>query len=241
MARTVREIMNPELLYVGEGARPDQTLEAILEFGVTAVPVLDAEGRPMGVTSLRDLVRSEGEALPMTSPATTIAATATVAAAAETMAAANRHHLVVVGSDGKAIGMVSTLDVLRGLVGHPATHPATFPRNEPELEIAWSSDHLLGAPSALSTVPSEPGVLVLLRGGVEQDEAIVWTEPADDVRLRLRDIASDGPALAPALAELVRSGRARFRYALVRDDAKRASVARRLQERMAHAPPPGGT
>jgi CBS-domain-containing membrane protein len=38
------------------------------------------------------------------------------------------HQLVVVDDNGRAIGMVSAVDFVRGLLGVPAEHPHTFDR-----------------------------------------------------------------------------------------------------------------
>ena len=43
MARFVREIMNSELFSVRLDAHKEDALDALLEFGITAVPVLDDE------------------------------------------------------------------------------------------------------------------------------------------------------------------------------------------------------
>jgi CBS domain-containing protein len=177
----------------------------------------------------------------MTTPATTIAMTASIAAAAETMATTNRHHLVVVGSDGKAVGMVSTLDVVRALLGRPASHPAAFPHYDAELGTSWSSDEVLGASSGSVAVPEEPGVLLFVRGGAGRDETPIWADAAENLRSRVRELEAGRADVAPPLAELRRSGRVRFRYAVVLEESRRAALAQRLRDRMAKAPPPGGT
>lgn len=241
MARTVHEIMSSELLSVGADSRADETLDLILEFGVTAVPVLDAEGRPIGVSSLRDVVRLGAKNAPVTTPATTIAMNASITAAAETMATTNRHHLVVVGSDGKAVGMVSTLDVIRALLGRPVTHPPKFARRDAELGMSWSNDEVLGPSVALPAIPGEPGILLLVRGGADRDETPVWAEAAASLRARVRELVADRPDVVPRLAELLRAGSLRFRHVVVSEESRRAMVVQRLRDRIAHAPPPGGS
>jgi CBS domain-containing protein len=241
MARSVHEIMNPELVSIRVDSRADETLDTILQFGITAVPVLDAEGRPIGVSSLRDLVRHGPKKAPMTTPATTIAMSASVAAAAETMATTNRHHLVVVGSDGKAVGMVSTLDVLRALLGRPTKHPAAFSRHDAELDTSWSNDEPLDPSVALPAVPEEPGVLLLVRGGVDCDEVPVWAEATANLRSRVRELVAGRAVAAPALAEILRGGSLRFRYSVVADEGRRATILERVRDRLVHQPPPGGT
>lgn len=239
MARTVREIMNPELLSLRGPAPAKETLDMILEFGVTAVPVLDAEDRPVGVTSLRDLVRSGPSEAPVTSPATTVALNASVASAAETMATTGRHHLVVVGADGKAVGMVSTLDVIRAMLGYPVKHPSTFPRPDP-LGAHWSNDEVLDE-SGIAALPHEPGVLLLVRSGTERGEDRVWAETAADLRKRADELVSHRAPEPSSLESVLRHGDLRVRYTVVSDPARRATLARRVQELIANAPPPGST
>lgn len=123
---TVADIMNPKLLYVRDDDRLTLVRRKILEFGVTAVPVLDENHRPVGVVSLRDC-SGDGEPK-MSSPAKTVRASATVADGARLLADANLHHLVVVDERGAAVGMVSALDFVRAFVDRPARHPEAFDR-----------------------------------------------------------------------------------------------------------------
>ena len=114
----VSDFMSSEILYLDEGARLEHAKAAILDFGVTAVPVLDEEHRPVGVISLRDLVRTGRPR--MSSPARTIRQDAMLSHAAHMLAEENLHHVVVVDAMGRAVGMLSALDVLRALAGLPA-------------------------------------------------------------------------------------------------------------------------
>ena len=123
---TVADIMNPKLLYVRDGDRLTLVRRKILQFGVTAVPVLDEAHRPVGVVSLRDC--ATGDEPQMSSPAKTVRARATIAEGARAMADANVHHLVVVDDDGVAVGMVSAIDFVRAFVEHPSRHPEAFAR-----------------------------------------------------------------------------------------------------------------
>jgi uncharacterized protein (TIGR02284 family) len=119
----VSDIMNTKLLYILEGERLSLAKSKILEFGVTAVPVLDDEHRPVGVVSLRDLMRDEPMA---TSAARVVKGSATIREGAKSLAEADVHHLVVVDDEGVAIGMVSALDFVRAFSGIVARHPAPF-------------------------------------------------------------------------------------------------------------------
>ena len=123
MSVTVRDCMNPKLVYVREGDRADLALQPILDFGITAVPVLDEDHRPVGTVALRDLVNPKRRGEWITEPAATVAIDAPIDLAARTLAEDDAHQLVVVDADGRAAGMLSALDVVRALLGLAAKHP----------------------------------------------------------------------------------------------------------------------
>ena len=129
--RLVKEIMNPQLLYVRDGDRMTLVRNQILRFGVTAVPVLDDEHRPVGVVSLRDLADEE-EQIRISVPVETIREDETIEAGARKLALTTLHHLVVVDTRGIAVGMVSAVDFLRALVGVGPFHPTTFDAHPPK-------------------------------------------------------------------------------------------------------------
>jgi CBS-domain-containing membrane protein len=128
MSKTVADIMNPKLLYIKYGDRVSLARRRIIEFGVTAVPVLDETHRPVGIVSLRDLAGDEGERFEPTGEVATVRASEPVDAAARKLAESGYHHLVVVDDDGIAVGMVSSLDFLREMVGLSPQHPEAFER-----------------------------------------------------------------------------------------------------------------
>ena len=113
--------MNTNLVYLREGDRVSLARKPMLDFGVSAVPILDETHRPVGIVTFRDL--AEQHADPHPSAALTIAASATLQDAARVLARNGVHHLVVVDGAGKALGILSSLDVLRGLMDLPAHHP----------------------------------------------------------------------------------------------------------------------
>lgn len=126
MSKTVATIMNPKLLYIRAGDRASLARRQIIEFGVTAVPVLDETHRPVGVVSLRDLAGEEGERFEPSGAVATVKASASIEDGAKQLAESDYHHLVVVDDKGVAVGMVSSLDFLRALVGLAPRHPAKF-------------------------------------------------------------------------------------------------------------------
>ncbi len=127
MPLTVADIMNRKLLYIRAGDRLSLARGKILEFGVTAVPVLDDDHRPIGVVSLRDLAHA-GEGKCESGPVRVLRGDASVDEGARTLAEYGLHHLVVVDADGVAVGMVSAIDFVRALVRLPVTHPQAFDR-----------------------------------------------------------------------------------------------------------------
>ena len=128
MSKTVKDIMNPKLLYIRDGDRIALARRHIIEFGVTAIPVLDETHRPVGIVSLRDLARDDGERFEPTGQVKTVKETDGVEDAARALAESPYHHLVVVDDKGCAVGMVSSLDFLRDLLGLPPRHPTAFER-----------------------------------------------------------------------------------------------------------------
>jgi CBS domain-containing protein len=166
-----------------------------------------------------------------------IDASASLESAGEALTKTESHHLVVVDSAGKAVGMVSAVDVLRGLLGIPARHPAGFPHFDGELGVSWTDDTVL-APGNLDEAPEGPGVIVLVRGGRGIVETPVWAEASLHVRTRLEELLSIPQDDAPALAAILARGSLRFRAASVPDAARRERIVGTLRERLRHAPLP---
>jgi CBS domain-containing protein len=236
MARFVREIMNPELFSVRVGVRSADVLDAILEFGISAVPVLDEERRPIGVASLRDLVR-EGTEPHIATPALSVGVDASVEDAGRIMAESGHHHLVVVGGDGRAVGMISSLDLLRATLGMPPKYPNTFPHYDAAMGVFWTDTAPFDVDHA-RTAPDGPGVLVLSMGGVRRSESDLWAEPTSALRARLIELLDAAPEEQSTLSPILKRHDLRFRCAAVADRALQASVSRRMRERIEGAPLP---
>lgn len=242
MARFIREIMNPEVFTVTMDVRAEDVLDALLDYGISAAPVVDEGRRPVGVTSVRDLVRSDLGSH-VSSPALTIEVGATVEHAANVMARSGRHHLVVVGGDGCVAGMVSSLDLLQALVGFPVQHPATFPHRDPKLGVTFSDPKPVDR-TYVKTAPARSGVLVFSVGGKDAVERDVWVEEAPVMAARLTELYQVGRGEAakqdvdPKLAELLSSsnGDLRVRWAEIADAAERKRVARRIRAVIVGAP-----
>lgn len=135
----VGDLMERDVVCVREDVDADAVARLLLGRDLSAVPVIDEEGRPRGVISHTDLLRAAcdidardpgvdghfdwpSRVLPM--PASTAADVMTplafsvrestkVAAAAALMAMESVHRLPVVDVDGAVIGVLSSLDVAR--------------------------------------------------------------------------------------------------------------------------------
>ncbi|MFF2652536.1 CBS domain-containing protein [Streptomyces sp. NPDC058045] len=115
--QSVADLMTP----VAVSVRPQTTFKEIArlldEYGITAVPVVDDENRPLGVVSEADLLHRRNGADSagglMTSPAVVARPHWSVVRATDTL---GRHHikrLPVVDEDGRIVGVVSRSDLLR--------------------------------------------------------------------------------------------------------------------------------
>jgi CBS domain-containing protein len=237
MAITVREAMNPELFSVRPEDRVEDALNGILALGITGAPVLDAEGHPRGMLSLRDFWTRSGPtaAERMTAPAVVVPMNATLAEAGRLLAETGYHRLVVVEPDGCAIGVVSSLDLVRALLGLPVTHPAAFPHLD-RSRLAWSDDLPFEA-AAFERAPAGPGVMLLIHGGASVPERIVWAESPENVRARLVDVLARPQRDLPLLAFWLARRPLRFRVAAIADaDARQRTLER--YRRQASLPEP---
>jgi CBS domain containing-hemolysin-like protein len=166
MAILVEEIMNRELFFLRPDEPVDDALGYLLSLGISGAPVVDAEMVPIGMLSFRDAAQADsGRRVDenMHRPVVSIARTSSIEEAARRMAETGYHRLVVTDASGKAAGLVSALDVMRGLIGLPAAHPAQFPHFDATTGLVWTDDAPLDA-ERIDMAPDAAGVLVLTRG-----------------------------------------------------------------------------
>ncbi len=130
----VSEYMSTHVVYLREGDHAVIARRPMLDFGISAVPVLDDDRHPVGLVSLGDLADDKRDPK-RTSEANTIAPDASIEVAARLLATKDVHHLVVTDPHGVAVGIISTLDVVRALVGMPPKQPSSIRRF-----VAVSSD-----------------------------------------------------------------------------------------------------
>ncbi|MDH3600519.1 MAG: CBS domain-containing protein [Candidatus Tectomicrobia bacterium] len=147
----ISEVMHPHPHCVTEQQWVRDLVSLFLDEGISAAPVVDDSGKPIGFVSKTDVVREikEGDTAKrpeidtpiqpwwdvdrlsqlkvgeiMTPTLYTFSHTTTVADATAAMAFEGMHHLPVVDDSGKLVGMLSALDVLDWIARHAGYQPA---------------------------------------------------------------------------------------------------------------------
>jgi hypothetical protein len=243
VSATVREIMNPELFNVGPEVPVASTREGILAMGITAAAVLDGNQRPLGVASLRDLVDAPDGAPTserMTAPAVVVRDDARIADAALLIGETGYRHLVVVDETGRAVGMVSAVDLVRALSGLPAQHPSAFPHLDTKTGLIWTDDTVMDM-AHIGAATDGPGLIVLVHDAPGVPRRVVWAESAANVFTRLTDMLAL-PQESPELSRwLEKPARLRFRVAVALDTAARGrGLAEAVRQKERDAARSGG-
>lgn len=226
MAMLVREIMNRELYSTSEEESIGEVLKHLLHMGLSSAPVLAADGRPVGMISLRDLASAPADARiaeHMTTPPISIKDSVVIDEAAQILSDTGIHHLVVVDASGRTAGIISSMDVMRALAGLPACHPSIFPHRDHG--VRWTDETALEA-EQIGCAPQAPGVLVLMHGGRHLHETVLRVEAAQDVRARLGELLERPEAYG--LSFWLRRGNLRFMAAAIPDPAQRLRMVDKL-------------
>lgn len=117
-------VMNPRVVCVRADLGTDSLISMLFALDLRSVPVVDDEGRPLGVVSRSDLLRHRRDALAgvvadvMMCMTFSLPESATLSRAAAVMAYEGVHQIPVVASDGRIVGLISALDVVRWLAQH---------------------------------------------------------------------------------------------------------------------------
>ncbi|MET9087441.1 CBS domain-containing protein [Streptomyces sp. NPDC004237] len=167
----VSDVMTTTVVSVGRGASFKEIVRLMRDWRVSALPVVEGEGRVVGVVSEADLLRreefrdaeevrdavAEAGALTagglMTAPALTVRPGATLAQAARIMARGGVKRLPVVDEVGVLQGVVSRADLLK-----------VFLRDDEEIAEEVRREvvsYLFPAPASLLRVAVRDGVVTL--------------------------------------------------------------------------------
>lgn len=121
----VRDIYHKGVIFCKPDAPLDEVVRVMADTDIHAIIVAEGEGtRPLGVVSHTDVIAHYGEDLSrlqakdvMTPTVITIPKDAPVAEAARKMVESRIHRLLVVDTDGKPLGILSTTDIIRAMRG----------------------------------------------------------------------------------------------------------------------------
>jgi CBS-domain-containing membrane protein len=131
-AETAEDLMSPNPVSIRASASLREALALLTDKGISAAPVVDDAGRPMGVLSRTDLLVHQREAVPhpgpqseevdptlvrdvMTPAVFSVAPVTSAASVVQQMLGLKVHHLFVVDEAGTLVGAISAFDVLRNL------------------------------------------------------------------------------------------------------------------------------
>jgi len=136
----VSDVMTRDVAAIPSSATMDEAASKLTAFGVSGAPVVDFDGRCIGVLSAADFLRAQccdeewpqiGTSLEagdgrdrhwnsvlryMSSPVHTISPAAPMTQAAELMCLAHVHRLIVLDDHERPVGLVSTFDVVQALI-----------------------------------------------------------------------------------------------------------------------------
>ncbi|HEY6555679.1 MAG TPA: CBS domain-containing protein [Polyangiaceae bacterium] len=145
----VRDVMTEGVLFLHAGQRQEDAWNILHANGISGAPVLGAGGRVAGVVTMTDLADPRHRA-PRTSGTVADAMTRVVyavrpndpaMAAVRLMIDEDIHRAVVLGDDGKLVGMVVPMDVLRALARGVDVR-APDPQEEPIQYLHLGDEHV---------------------------------------------------------------------------------------------------
>jgi len=116
MRMAVERIMVKSVVEVDETESVGAARQLMENYDISALPVVDAEGSPVGIVTASDLVTDYDDVLPVSRIMTTLLHTlepsADVSEAARLMRDHGHHHVIIL-DEKRIVGIVSSLDLLR--------------------------------------------------------------------------------------------------------------------------------
>ena len=115
-------LMTPEVVCVAATLGCVEAMTLFLERGLSGAPVVDGDGRPLGMLARSDLLRAAterpqpGAVADVMMPLTfTLEENDPISRGAAVMAVEGVHHLPIIADHGRVVGLISTLDITRWL------------------------------------------------------------------------------------------------------------------------------
>ncbi|WP_149181946.1 CBS domain-containing protein [Streptomyces sp. TRM49041] len=191
--RSVADLMTPEAVAVQRGTSFKEIARLLDEYGITAVPVVDEDERPVGVVSEADLLRrrsAEGQGPAtaeglMSSPAIVARQEWSAVEAARVMEKQRIKRLPVVDAPGRLIGVLSRSDLLQlflrrdraiqeEILEDVVTRTMGLPPSAVTVDVADGSVTLSGTLERRSLVPILVRLCETVDGVVNVDERLAY-------------------------------------------------------------------
>jgi len=229
MAHCVSEIMDPDFFSACQTDSIGKLLHDMAELGLGSAPVLDLQGHPLGMATLRDIDGCRRlDELPehIRQPAISVHQSTGIEEAARALVSQNADCLILVDDRGVAVGALRSLDLLRAVLGQQLKHAGT---KDPAAHDAWSRGALLDVDAA-HHAPAAPGVILLGPGEPGEKVNFIWAEATPNIRERLDEMLrmpQAEPALEAELGQYPR--RVTFRALVVSDPGRQARLVRALR------------
>jgi CBS domain-containing protein len=226
--KTAAEVMDRNFFYASPRDSIPVLLHEMDERGLASVPVLDLEGRPLGVATTAEIgscydVEELTEHLRR--PAVCMDENTPVDIAARTLALGSSSSLILVNGAGVAVGALSAMALLRAVLGL-SDAPGSLLRQE--RDVGWDAAPLLVL-GAVRGATDAPGIILLSPGLDARGRRTVWGEAATNMRERLSQMLCKPQDDAQLEAMLEANPRAvRFRCLTVYDEGRRERLARAL-------------
>lgn len=180
--QTVETVMTTNVLSVHPSTPVVGVSALLIHHKISAVPVLDTDGRPLGVVSEEDILAAAAHPAPVTTaanlmnrPALTIHPTEPISGAVRTLRQEGIRRLLVVDRDGILVGVVARRDLLT-----PFTRPDTDIQHDIESRLAaYRADTLNFPPVSVHVTNGESTLdgAVLLRSTAELVHHLAATVP----------------------------------------------------------------
>ncbi len=116
-AAPVHTIMTSHVIAVRDDVSLADVVDVLVNQDVSALPIVDADGKPVGLVSKTDVLRVRSDenltagALSRTQPRT-LPDDAPLWEAAAVMAGSRLHHVMIIDGEGALVGILSALDVV---------------------------------------------------------------------------------------------------------------------------------
>jgi len=125
----ITEIMTRDVTCAARDLRAEEIVKLMVHNHIGCIPVIDEAGRPVGMVTKLDLIEQSPKSPAMTATdvmmplAMTLGEHASVAHAARMMASEDVHHVPIVDSERRLIGIVSSMDIVRWLAKNDGFAP----------------------------------------------------------------------------------------------------------------------